>query len=339
MAEIVVAGHICLDVIPHFLRDAELRPGALIEVGAADLATGGCVPNVGRALHRLGVSVDLVGKIGDDPFGRVVAELLAAESPSLTRGLAATAGGVTSYSIVISPPGQDRTFLHMPGENDTFSASDLDDAHLEGAKVLHFGYPPLMARMYADEGGELESLLAKARRAGAAVSLDMSLPDPASPSGKAPWGRILERVLPLVDLFFPSDGELAFMLGRPAEECAERCLEMGAGIVVVKRGTRGLAAWTAGEDRLSTIPGLSNAASWANRTAEHPCFSVEAVGTTGAGDATIAGFLMGWVRGFGLEACLEAGCAVGACSVESRDAASGVRPWAETRARIDGGWN
>lgn len=337
MAEVVVAGHICLDVIPRFRSDAELLPGALIEVGAAHLATGGCVPNVGRALHRLGVSVSLLGKLGDDPFGRVVSELLGAESPALVEGLVVSKGGATSYSIVINPPGRDRTFLHMPGENDTFSAADVPSGALQGAKVLHFGYPPLMARMYADEGAELESLLAKARSAGVAVSLDLSLPDPSSPSGRAPWKRILQRVLPYVDLFFPSEPELAAMLG-PGDRLRE-CLDMGAGVVVVKRGERGLLAGTASAERMASIPGLSDPASWPGRSAAHPCFEVVAVGTTGAGDATIAGFLMGFARGFSLERCLEAGCAVGACCVEASDAASGVRPWPDTEARIAAGWH
>ncbi len=319
MAEIVVAGHICLDIIPKFLSDAEIAPGRLIEVGAADLSTGGAVANVGRSLHRLGVEVSLVGKIGDDPFGRIVAELLAQEDASLTQGLVVSKGGTTSYSVVINPPGRDRTFLHMPGENDTFTSADLHPHALQGARVLHFGYPPLMARMFADEGAELETLVRQARAAGVAVSLDLSLPDPSSPSGQAPWRRILKRVLPHVNLFFPSDTELAFMLGLPVddtEEMIRQCLGMGAGMVVVKCGERGLVS----------------------ASGRQPCFDVEVVGTTGSGDATIAGFLMGYVRGFPLAKCLEAGCAVGASCVEAADAVSGVRPWPETQARLDRGW-
>ena len=202
---------------------------------------------------------------------------------------------------------------------------------------MHLGYPPLMARMYADEGAELETLLVNARNAGVAVSLDLSLPDPSSPSGRAPWKRILQRVLPYVDLFFPSEPELAAMLG-PGERIRE-CLDMGAGVVVVKRGERGLLAGTASAERMAFIPGIAGPASWAGQSLAHPCFRVEAVGTTGAGDSTIAGFLMGFVRGFSLKRCLEAGCAVGACCVEASDAASGVRPWPETEARIAAGWD
>lgn len=325
MAEVVVAGHICLDLIPHFLNDSELTPGSLIEVGPADLATGGCVSNVGRALHRLGVRTRLLGKVGDDPFGGIVVDLLRIESEELVDGLVVSPGGATSYSVVINPPGRDRTFLHMPGENDTFSAADVQPEALAGARVLHLGYPPLLARLFADEGAELELLLKNAKQTGILTSLDLSLPDPTSPSGRAPWETILARALPYVDLFFPSDAELEFMLGLRPQEAITQSQLLGASLVVVKCGDKGLIAGSDGR----IFP---------NGQAEHPCFRVEMVGTTGSGDATIAGFLMGFVRGFDLAGCLQAGCAVGAHSIEAFDAVSGIRPWPETLARIAGGW-
>ena len=54
---VVVAGHICLDIIPTFAQRAggvaELfNPGALIEVGPVVLSTGGAVSNTGLALHK-----------------------------------------------------------------------------------------------------------------------------------------------------------------------------------------------------------------------------------------------------------------------------------------------
>jgi sugar/nucleoside kinase (ribokinase family) len=54
-----------------------LLPGGLVEIGPATLATGGCVANTGRALHRLGISTRLLGKIGDDPLGGIVRQELA----------------------------------------------------------------------------------------------------------------------------------------------------------------------------------------------------------------------------------------------------------------------
>lgn len=319
---ILVAGHICLDIIPRFESPTQIEPGKLIEVGAADITTGGCVANVGRALHRLGVVTKLAGKIGDDAFGDLTAQILKSEDPELTEGLVVSKGGTTSYSVVISPPGIDRTFLHMPGENNTFTAEDLDYSLLKQAQIVHFGYPSLMAKMFENEGAELERVLTKIRKAGAKTSLDLSLPDPNSAAGKAPWEKILTRCLPFVDYFFPGEDELSFMLPKTAPEDFEtQCLNMGAQTVIVKRGSRGISV-----------------ADQQGRKASHPCFKVEMAGTTGAGDATIAGFLMAVSQNFDFQKCLEAACAVGASSVESVSATDGIKSWPELEARLSAGW-
>jgi len=332
--QVVVAGHICLDIIPRFRGSAEFTPGRLIEVGPADLSTGGCVANVGRALHRLGVPVRLIGKIGQDPFGEVLRGVLDAESPSLSESLVTSPDGTTSYSVVVSPVGVDRTFLHMPGENDTFRSEDVFTEHLHGTKIFHFGYPPLMAAMYENHGEELVRLFRRVHELGIITSLDLSLPDPNSPSGQAPWREILARVLPFVDLFVPSEEELSFMLGSvDIDWLSNECLKMGAGTVVIKRGELGLVARTADNSKLAGI-----GPKWANQSIAHSCFPVKVRGTTGAGDATIAGFLLGLLEGHSLGDCLQTACAVGACCVEASDAVSGVQSWEATKERLKSEW-
>jgi sugar/nucleoside kinase (ribokinase family) len=179
-----------------------------------------------------------------------------------------------------------------------------------------------MRRTFLEGGAELERILASARAHGCAVSLDMSLPDQDSESGRADWRSILSRVLPLVDVFFPSEAEARFMLrsSSPVEELAGECVGMGAKAVVMKLGADGLL-------------GLDSAG-----FVRQGCFRAEVVGTTGSGDATIAGFLYGRAQGWSFAECLRAGCAVGACSVEQADATSGIPSWGEIEARMSMGW-
>ena len=351
-SQVVVAGHICLDIIPRWPVDhaaTRIDPGALIEVGAADMSTGGAVANVGLCLHHLGVPVRLIGRIGDDLFARAIEDILhrgGVSSADLIRDPAES----TSYSVVISPPGVDRSFLHCPGANHAFDPADIDDARLAGAKILHFGYPPLMRGTYDDGGRGLADMFARARDASLATSLDMAVIDPDSPAAKVDWPRFLATVLPHLDIFVPSADELASMLpdvppasadANALRSLASRLHALGPPIAMIKLGERGIfvsaapeaAAFARLADRLRLQP-----AQWLGRTARVPCFRVQVAGTTGAGDATIAGFLAAMLGGHSLGESATLACGVGACSVEAADASAGVPLLAAVKARIAAGW-
>ena len=362
----VVAGHICLDVIPSLEhlsmgQFAQLfQPGHLISVGPAAFATGGPVSNTGLALHRLGIPTKLIAKVGADPFGTMVRQLIRDIDPALLAGIHSDKAETTSYSIIVSPPGADRYILHCPGVNDAFRAANVDDALVSQTDLFHFGYPPIMQQMYRHEGDELAAIFKNAKSHGATTSLDMALPDPLSEGGQADWQVILEKTLPYVDIFAPSLEEILFMLRRNQYETLQRdhedildaitpailsslgtdILAMGAKILLLKLGHRGAYLRTAGEDILK---GLGRAqpekvTNWAKREMWSPCFQVDVVGTTGAGDATIAGFLSAFLRGLSPTEAINAAVAVGACNVEAADALSGLRSWNNTLTRIQKGW-
>ncbi|THF83273.1 carbohydrate kinase family protein [Cohnella fermenti] len=369
-ADIVVAGHICLDVIPdirgeHGGLGQLLVPGKLVDVGSATLSTGGAVSNTGLALHRLGFPVRLMGKAGDDPFGGLILQLLREHGEGMADGMIVSPGESSSYSLVISPPGVDRIFLHHTGTNDTFAAADVEPEALRGARLFHFGYPPLMRKMYEHGGEELERMLAAVKSQGLTVSLDLARPDPDSDAGKADWRAILSRALPSVDVFLPSFEEILYMLrpdtyrelagrhgttellpfanGELLGALAGELLGMGVAIAGLKLGAYGFyLRTTADAQRLRTMgacapePGLIE--SWRERELLVPCFRVEAAGTTGAGDSSIAGFLGGLAKGLAPERTLIAAAGVGACCVERSDATSGVRGWDDTQERIAAGW-
>jgi len=361
---VVVAGHICLDVIPgldHMEKGAFadlFRPGHLINTGPALFCTGGPVSNTGLALFHLGVPTRLIAKVGADPFGDIVRSLVERFDPRLVQGLVTDANSPTSYTVIISPPGVDRIFLHCPGANDQFYAADIDLSLLESASLFHFGYPPIMRRMYIDDGADLAEVYRRAKSTGVTTSLDMTFPDPLSESGRVDWRKILAGALPNVDIFLPSFEEILFMLRReiynqaaggavinlltPAllTDLSDELMEMGARMVLIKLGSQGAYLRTAGLERLQGLGRAQpdNAAAWAGLTLWAPCFRVDVVGTTGSGDATIAGFLGALLRDFSPRQALTAAVAVGACNVEAADALSGLRSWEDTLARIQAGW-
>ncbi|NDJ77287.1 MAG: carbohydrate kinase family protein [Chloroflexi bacterium] len=343
--EVIVAGHICLDLIPE-LPDVELtallQPGALTEIGPVAMSTGGVVSNTGRSLHRLGVRTGLMGKVGADQLGQITLDLIRVEDPVMAEGMIVAQGETSSYTIVISPPQTDRIFLHAVGANQTFGADDVNYEQVRGARLFHFGYPPYLPRLYADDGAELVDMFQRAKETGVITSLDTAMPDPNSPGGQVDWRLVLARTLPYVDLFLPSLDELRVMLGREDEPVSDAAistlaaevLEMGTRVVVIKLGARGMVLRT-GE---GGAPHTDDA-EWRNRELWVPPFVPDyVVGTTGAGDASIAGFLAGMLRGQSVTQALTTAVAVGACNVEAPDALSGVRSWEDTQARIAAGW-
>lgn len=364
----ITAGHICLDITPKFPEGKQtdlsqiLLPGKLIQVGEVDIHTGGAVANTGLAMKILGADVSLMGKIGRDAFGEIVCGIL---------GQYDAAGGMirleresTSYSLVLAYPGTDRIFLHNPGANDTFCADDIGAEALREADLFHFGYPPLMHSIYADDGAELVKLFRKAKASGCATSLDMAFPDAESGAGQADWMKILQRVLPLTDFFVPSVEELCYMLDRPRfaswqeraagrdvtqilevdkdiRPLADRCMAYGAKVLLIKCGAAGLYYRTADERTLSGIGACVelDAAAWEGQEGFERSYVPDRVlSGTGAGDTSIAAFLTAMLRGETLEECMHMAAAAGAACVSSYDALGGLASYEALKGRIAAGW-
>jgi sugar/nucleoside kinase (ribokinase family) len=365
--DVVVAGHICLDVIPTFPEliskpQTSIEPGQLREVGPAAYMTGGCVANTGLALHHLGISTSLMGKLGDDPFGKQLLKLISGADATLAEGMIVAPDENTSYSMVISPPGIDRSFLHFPGANNTFSAVDINLAQINAAKIFHFGYPPLMRRFWKDGGAEMAMLLRSVKELGTMTSLDMAMPDPAAAAGKIDWVAWLKLVLPHVDLFLPSLEEISFMLNQRhfygqvnnagekqsvaidadyLSETADLLIELGATIVVLKLGSSGLYMKTSTElSRIfrSFYQRQTGIEQWVGRELYSPCFEIQVASTNGAGDRTIAGFLAALVRDAHPSTAMETAVAVGAASVECLAPGKNMVSLETLDERILGGW-
>jgi len=363
---VVVAGHICLDIIPsfeprHTPSGALITPGKLVNVGPALLSTGGAVSNTGLALHRLGVSTSLMGKIGDDLFGGAILDVIRSRDPHLAAGMVVSADAPSSYTIVISPPGIDRSFLHCPGANDTFGPEDVDINRLQGVQIFHFGYPPLMRRMHIDGGSELAQLMRKVKQAGITTSLDLAHVDQDSPAGRIDWRALLRQVLPHVDFFLPSLDEV-FSILQPQRfrqaadryagdfmadvdaallhDLAAELLTFGAAVVVLKMGDQGIYLRTTPDPlRLREIGGTLLGDAWLGRELLAPAFRADLVGTTGAGDCAIAGFYAGLLRGRQPEQALTSAVAAGGANVERADAISGIPTWDALQQRVAAAWD
>lgn len=366
--KVIAAGHICLDITPVFpgekvnRLDALLKPGKLIQMGEADVHTGGSVANTGLAMKLLGADVSLMGKTGDDAFGSMVVNIL--EKYGAGANMLVTEGESTSYSVILAVPGIDRIFLHNPGANDTFCAENIPRKALEETALFHFGYPPLMKKMYENNGEELVKIFRMAKEAGAATSLDMAAVDAASEAGRADWERILEAVIPYVDFFVPSVEELCYMLDKErfagwqeraggrditeildiekdVEPLARQCMDFGAKVLLIKCGAPGIYYCTAKEKELAGISSRTglDVKAWADKKGFEKSYVPERIlSGTGAGDTSIAAFLTAMLEGYTPEDCMHLAAATGASCVAAYDALSGLKSFEELKKKIAAGW-
>ncbi|HPC35896.1 MAG TPA: carbohydrate kinase family protein [Candidatus Marinimicrobia bacterium] len=368
--EIVAAGHTCLDLIPAFTIEEEVEkmtdvlvPGKMINMGECVIAGGGPVTNAGVSIRRLGVKTELIGKVGNDDFGRLVLDWYE-KNEGHFKGIKMVEGESTSYTIAICIPGIDRFYLHHCGANDTFGYDDMDFDLVERAKLMLFGYPPWMRKIYENTGAELTKILKKTKELGTTTALDLSLPDVDSYAGQVDWKAILTDWVPLSDIMVPSAEELFYFLYKDKflekrdklghketvldqmtvkeiSTMGRDLIRMGAAIAMIKCGSRGLYIYTAGQERLKKMgaAGCADLENWANRELWFPVYQEEKfVGALGSGDSAIAGFLSAFVWGHSIESCLRYANAAGSMNVTVPDGLSWNKGFDDLTRRIKAGW-
>ena len=368
--EIVAAGHTCLDLIPAFTIEGEvdkmtdvLVPGKMINMGKCVVVGGGPVTNAGVSIRRLGVKTELIGKIGNDDFGQQILRWYE-EHEGHFQGIKVADGESTSYTIAICIPGIDRFYLHHCGANDTFGYEDMSFDLVKRAKLMLFGYPPWMKKLYENTGAELTKILKKTKELETTTALDLSIPDVSGYGDKIDWLSILEKWIPLSDIMVPSAEELFYFLYKKAflekkanlgpkegvldhmtvkeiSTLGKDLIDMGTAIAMVKCGHRGLYIRTAGPDRLREMgaAGCGNLENWANRELWFPVYEEEKfVGALGSGDSAIAGFLSAFVWKQSIESCLRYANAAGSMNVTVPDGLTWNKGFDDLTKRIKAGW-
>lgn len=367
--KVIVAGHSCLDVTPEFSQVEKvselsniLSPGKLVLTKGVDIHSGGAVSNTGIAMKLLGLDVNLVTMIGNDPFGELLLEIY--QQYGVSDQVIISQKESTSYSVVLAVPGVDRIFLHDPGCNMVFSFEEIKQLDLSDVILFHFGYPPLMKKMYENDGEQLTAIFQYMKSQGIATSMDMAFVDEKSEAGRADWTKILTNTLPYVDFFVPSVEELCWMLDRPRYDSwverangmdivsildpyedikplTDTCMEMGTSVLLLKCGSPGLFYRTAGEDKLKGLGSITgiDTKDWSNRIGFEASYKPQRVlSGTGAGDTTIAAFLTAMLRGYSFEMSIQLAAAEGASCVEEYGALGGIKTLDILEEKIKNGW-
>lgn len=301
--KVTVVGSLNIDLVCH----ATKRPdkGETLIGDAFDIFTGGKGFNQATAAARLGAEVTLIGSVGADSFGEML--LIATENEHIdsrfVRKCTDTGTGVAT--IVVEPDG-DNSIIVVPRANMALTTTDIDAAAdcISDADVLLLQLEtPIAASEHA-------AAIAKAH--GTTVILN---PAPAQP--------LPDSLLASVDILTPNQSETEFLSGmqvsndeearNAAEVLRARMVDTTTSAVVLTLGKQGALILT-------------------SRTSERiPAFSVDAVDTTGAGDAFCGALATALASGETLGEAIAFANAAGAVAVT----VIGATPSMPTRAKVD----
>jgi fructokinase len=262
--DIVCLGELLVDMFP-----AEVGR-SLVEVSAFRPKPGGAPANVAVAAARLGARSAFIGKVGDEPFGHHLSDVLRQEDVDV-RGMRFDTEARTGMAFIAMPDENtaEIVFYRNPSADMRLRADELDRELLQEARAFHFGSLSLIQEPSRSATLEAASI---AREAGALISFDVNYRSDL-------WSRDEARdrvmaTIPHVDLVKVNDVELALLGGSEDLEAGSRALlEHGPDVCVVTLGPEGSFFQTADGG-------------------EHvPAFQVQTVDATGCGDAFVAGLL------------------------------------------------
>src|SRR5205807_6065774 len=135
LVDVVCLGILVADVIARPVDELP-REGSLGFVEQLVLRSGGCAINTATALQRLGLTPAVAGKVGTDPFGDFLLDVL--DERGLDRRLVVRDPSVpTSATVVLVAADGERTFLHLKGANARLRADELDRDLLLSGRALH----------------------------------------------------------------------------------------------------------------------------------------------------------------------------------------------------------
>jgi sugar/nucleoside kinase (ribokinase family) len=254
-------GDLLLDVILRLERP--LAAGADV---AADthVGAGGQAANVAAWAAALGAAARFLGKRAADAAGALAEQEVAAHGVEV---VGPRVDGRTGVVVSIVARDGERTMASDRGVAPTLSADEVEPAWLAGCEFLHLPAYSLLAEPISDASLRAAEL---GREAGARLSVDLSAAPAIREFGATRFRELLERLAP--DVLFANEDELDALGAEPA-----------APVWVLKRGARGcVVSHDGARTELDARPAA-------------------VVDSTGAGDAFVAGFLVGGAE-LGLEA-------------------------------------
>ena len=255
--DVVALGELLIDFAPHSVNEAGYP--------VLSANPGGAPGNFLAALTKYGCRTAMIGKVGDDAFGKALVKTLGDAGIDI-RGILVDPDVFTTLAFVSldASGNRDFSFARKPGADTCLTPEEVDEELIADAKVFHFGTLSLTDEPAA---GATRHAIELAKRHGALISLDPNLRKPL-------WKReedareAIEWSLHQADIVKISDEEIDWLWGFSPEEGAEKLLrEYGVSLVYATLGPKGCYA-----------------ANGTNRVTVQSPSGIHVVDTTGAGD-------------------------------------------------------
>ncbi|KAL1208066.1 putative fructokinase-7 [Cardamine amara subsp. amara] len=265
---VVCFGEMLIDFVP------TVGGVSLAEAPAFKKAPGGAPANVAVGVSRLGGSSAFIGKVGDDEFGRMLADILRLNNVD-NSGMRFDHKARTALAFVTLRADGEREFLFFrhPSADMLLLESELDKNLIQKAKIFHYGSISLI-----EEPCRSTQLAAMkiAKASGSLLSYDPNLRLPLWPSEEAARKEIMS-IWNLADVIKISEDEITFLTGGddPYDDdvVLQKLFHPNLKLLVVSEGPNGCRYYT--QEFKGRVDGVK----------------VKAVDTTGAGDAFMSGIL------------------------------------------------
>ena len=284
MADIITLGELLID----------LTQNGTDENGCGKFTAypGGAPANVAVAAARLGAEAAFIGKVGNDAFGRSLADTLKKEKVDASALFMSDSVPTTLAIVSVDETGErDFAFYRDPGADTQLTEEEAVRAVKQNgsAKILHIGS---LSMTTSPSREACEKAVKFAKGKGMLISYD--------PNYRAAlWDReerateMMKKLLPYADILKVSDEEMVMLTGTTDfAEGSKALAGLGIGLVMVTLGADGVFV-RRGEDS-AAVPGIS----------------VKVADTNGAGDTFLGAMLMqiaekGSMDGIGWDELLE----------------------------------
>ena len=257
MYDVIALGELLIDFAPQ-----SVSPSGYPTLAANP---GGAPGNFLAALTKYGCRTAMIGKVGDDMFGRLLVNTLK-EAGIETRGIVVDSSVFTTLAFVSldASGNRDFSFARKPGADTCLQPEEIDGSLLASARVFHFGTLSLTDEPAASA---TRKAIALAKDKGLMISLDPNLRKPLWKC-EADAKAAIEWSLRQADIVKISDEEIEWLWGISPEDGAQKLLnEYGVSLVYATLGPKGCHAATR----------------QLNVTVSSPT-GIHVVDTTGAGD-------------------------------------------------------